>query len=283
MRLGRWLMWAAWMLITSSRAAEATPIPGMVKIASGTLKLGSDMAEIIYVAEDCSRRAEDPTTEACSPENFTSELNSAGPRLVKSFLIDRQEVSVMDYEHCVRAGRCKAVDDPRRVEAFMDPRLPVVFVSQRDAAEYCRFHDARLPTEAEFEIAMRGPRGRRYPWGNTFHNALANSGRNGVRVTETRDGFEMLAPTTAFVDGRSPEGVLQLSGNAAEWTSTPFSTHGSTDGKSSSIFVVKGGSFMVAPSHLRGAARRSVEAGERAPDIGFRCARDPIPSGSTAT
>ncbi len=281
------LICAAWLLAGSSPEASAESIPGPVLIAGGTLALGSDMKEIIHVAEECARRAEDSKTESCSPENFTNELGAGAPERVESFLLDRLEVSVGKYAHCVRAGRCRAVDDPRRVEAFLDPRLPMVFVTQEEAAAYCRFQHARLPTEAEWEYAARGTAGRRYPWGSTFHSGLANAGRNGARVTDVRDGFEMLAPTTSFADGGNPAGALQLSGNVAEWTSTPFSPHARRDaenlGKKHADFVVKGGSFILAPSHLRGAARKSVEAGTRAPDIGFRCARDVIPTSSSGS
>jgi formylglycine-generating enzyme required for sulfatase activity len=125
---------------------------------------------------------------------------------------------------------------------------------------------------------MRGERRRRYPWGGEYHHGLANAGRSGARVTESRDGYEMLAPARAFFDGRTKEGVVQLSGNAAEWTSTPYVAHGQTgSGTASSTFVVKGGSFMAAPVYLRGAARRALSGGTRSPDVGFRCARDLFP------
>src|SRR5690606_38481734 len=120
-----------------------------------------------------------------------------------------------------------------------------VFVRQEDAAAYCNFRKARLPTESEFELAMRGPKRRRYPWGGDYHHGLANAGRSGVEVTEARDGYEMLAKVHAFLDGRTPEGALQLSGNAAEWTFTSYHLHGEAQADGSSAqFVVKGGSFM---------------------------------------
>lgn len=281
--LSRWHFSVALLTVSAavSVRSEARTDPSMVTIFSASILLGSDMSEVIHAAETCSREADNPRTDACAPERFTQELSGENPVDVRSFFLDRAEVSVGEYERCVRVGRCDAIMDPRRIEAFLDRAVPAVFVRQTDARRYCEFRDARLPTEAEFELAMRGERRRRYPWGGDYHHGLANAGRSGARVTEPRDGYEMLAKTHDFFDGRTPEGVFQLSGNAAEWTSTPYFPHRQADkGASSSSFVVKGGSFMVAPVHLRGAARRSLSGGARAPDVGFRCARDLLPTSS---
>ena len=100
---------------------------------------------------------------------------------------------------------------------------PVVQVSWYDAGEFCLWLSRktgkkyRLPTEAEWEKAARGPKGRIFPWGNQWEPAFCNFGYR-FKGTTPVDYFEK--------NNQSPYGVVDMCGNVFEWTST---TIGSTE------------------------------------------------------
>lgn len=108
---------------------------------------------------------------------------------------------------------------------------PVVLVSHDDALAYASWLSQktgqfwRLPNEAQWEKAMRGTDGRRFPWGDTFNSKRLNSHDNGPFDT---------VPVGSFLQGASPFGVLDGAGQVFEWTS---------EASPKSRFVVKGGSW----------------------------------------
>lgn len=257
-------------LTTSTFAFENTP-SFMAKIPAVRLRLGTDLTGVILTTEVCTRaRPERP----CEPEEFAAELNDGKEQLVPDFLLDRREVSRGDYEQCVRAGQCSPLEDSLLPDSFKSPALPVVNVSQTEAARYCQFRGARLPSEAEFEAAARGSTGRWYPWGNLDNTRRANAGASSQILSSGSDGYSLLAPTSSYRSGRSPQGILQLAGNAAEWTTTRFAPHG-TKGRPG-LVVVKGGSFAEPRVALRATSRRAEKSASRHPDVGFRCAKSTV-------
>lgn len=274
LRVLRFLWALAWasLFVTSESAGQhsanrhSASHTLLIRVPAGSLALGSTLDEIVEAAAACNRAA---GRLACRVEDFWSERRDQTVH-VPTFGLDRTEVSVAAYQRCVRAGRCA----PHRMSASLldGPRpdeLPVTTITQADAADYCAFRGARLPSEDEWELAARGPNRRVYPWGNVFHARRVNGGDGPPRLTSDRDGHELLAPTGAFPSGATPLGILQLSGNAAEWTA---SAETDAAGTKTGRVLVRGGHFASPPWDLRAARREAVDPGERHSTIGFRCA-----------
>jgi serine/threonine protein kinase/formylglycine-generating enzyme required for sulfatase activity len=176
------------------------------------------------------------------------------------FWIDRTEITNAQY-----GGASDAFAAP-------DPQQPRDEVNWFDAAAYCESLGGRLPSEAEWEYAARGPDNLIYPWGNDFvsDNSVydSNSGRRTAVVGSRPRGASWV-------------GALDMSGNLREWTSTInlFYPYSATDGRenrqdTTSERIVRGGSWFVIPVSLWTTDRVGVPPSIADWNIGLRCVRD---------
>lgn len=247
------------------------PEPLMVRIPAGEFIMGSTPDEALAAVASCAR---EPLGHRCNEQTFANELPRRRMTL-PAFWMDRTEVTVLEYGRCVARGSCSRPAFAAGGRRFERDELPVTLVTWDDAAAFCRFRGARLPNEAEWERAARGRGGRAYPWGNLYNSHVQNHGRLGLVPEDASDGFGELAPAGAFQAGRTPEGLLDLGGNAAEWVADAYREHylDTRSSRGSTRRSIRGGSFASGAAWIRGAARDSAPADARRPQIGFRCAK----------
>jgi formylglycine-generating enzyme required for sulfatase activity len=170
--------------VTVPSAAVRIAPAGMIRVAGGTFSMGTDVGG--------------------EPDERPAHRVA-----VASFFLDRTEVPNEAYGRCVVAGVCRS---PSRRAWHRGRRVPVTGVSWHDAVKYCRWRGRRLPTEAEFERAVRGADGRRYPWGNAKPTS---------RLTVAL-GVGGPAPVGSRPAGRGPYGHDDLAGNVWEWVADPY-------------------------------------------------------------
>ncbi|MCX4246829.1 formylglycine-generating enzyme family protein [Paraliomyxa miuraensis] len=186
-----------------------------------------------------------------------------GELTLLEFCLDTTEVTAAAYRECVDSGTCEA--PPRsRYGTFRAPegqQHPITDVSWYDATRYCESVGKRLPTAEEWEWAARGQdQERAYPWGHLPPTSdLACWNRADASLGTCAAGERPL--------GKSRNGVLDMAGNVAEWTATPF--EGNERRR-----VVMGGSWRDEdPQQLLVRRRGGVKARKGGDgDLGFRCA-----------
>lgn len=200
---------------------------------------------------------------------------------LEEFFIDRYEVTNAQYQQFVLATGHRKPGLPARYAKsggkMKGPNQPVVYVSWEDADAYCRWKGKRLPTEAEWEKAMRGSDGRLWPWGN---NELAN-GANWARV---QDRYEVSAPVGSFKTDHSPYGVMDGAGNVMEWVADWYQEtyyrdspdKNPTGPEYGTYRVLRGGGYTTTGADIRITSRSKMMPDFRDETIGFRCATSEI-------
>jgi formylglycine-generating enzyme required for sulfatase activity len=256
--------------------APSVELPATILIHGGSFQMGSDDLDVAAAADLC--RAQPDDAPLCQAAVFSDEQPRHGV-YVSAFRIDRTEVAQRDYQRCMQHGVCpppRVLDSDARLAL---PDLPVVGITAAEAETFCGWCGGRLPTEAEWERAARGSTTRRFPWGQHWNSRVANHGLSGNRPGPL-DGYDYASPVSAFRDGRSPYGLLNMAGNVWEWTgdrydaagyaaSAAVDPHGPATGDE---LVIRGGSWRSPPATLRVTQRASLKRTESRPDVGFRCA-----------
>jgi formylglycine-generating enzyme required for sulfatase activity len=221
----------------------------MVYVQAGDFIMGTD--------------SKDPLDALANPQHKVN---------LPAFYIDRYEITNNQFlDFSIKTSyEAEGIKEGKDWHLFFAPEkglFPVVYITWKDASEYCKSIGKRLPTEEEWEKAARGPNGNAYPWGNEWMDGKSNTAEAGFRNPGAIGQFE----DTSFY------GVHDMLGNVQEWTGSWYSTYKGNpkkDPKSGEKYRVARGlssRFMGKRGHLW---NRIAFPPTALYDTGCRCAKD---------
>jgi toxoflavin biosynthesis protein ToxD len=189
--------------------------------------------------------------------------------IVKPFLIAETETTNEQYREYLKETGHAAPAHWKNGEFPPGAALePVAGVTWQEASDYCKWLSGklgaavRLPTEAEWELAARGPQGLKYPWGNEWDERAAASTESGGRVRAVK----------SFPAGRSPFGAYDMAGNVWEWVEDEATDE---EGRPKSeggarLRVIRGGAATETRAFVSATARYEVREDKGSARLGFR-------------
>jgi formylglycine-generating enzyme required for sulfatase activity len=239
---------------------------------------------VMWVPPGCFQMGSDPTTDHAAQFQEQPQHTVC---ITHGFWIGAYEVTNREYQPFIDSGGYQepaywsaegwawlhniGVTGPQRNDGFTDEWEPRVGVSWYEAEAYVRWRGCRLPTEAEWEYAARGPDSSIYPWGNAWDSSKVNA--EGTVGHTSRVGN--------YDAGRSWVGAYDMAGNVWEWVADWWDAtyyqgrvrddpSGAVQGSNR---VSKGGSWIFNRFNARAAVRNLAKSDGsfiRRNDIGFR-------------
>jgi len=188
----------------------------LVDVSGGVFSMGSTTEEARRCVDFWKDRLADPTYEASQFHQWILKECPTCTVTVEPFQITRFPVTNAEYR-CFVAATNGTTPESLRIDE--PPDHPVWGVSFEDAEAYTGWAASvsgkrcRLPTEAQWEYAARGPSRLQYPFGDAFDAEACNTMESGIGGT---------TPVDRYARGSSPFGVLDMAGNVEEWTASLY-------------------------------------------------------------
>jgi len=228
----------------------------MVFIPSGRFQMGSPAAE-------AGRDQDEPQSEIQIERGFWIDVTEVSNAAFQKFVIARPEWQKGRVSPELHDGNYLKDWNGTAFPAGAGD-APVVWVNWYAARAYALWAGKRLPSEAEWEYAVRAGSTTTYWWGDTFDAARA----------ATKD----------YTIGPDPRrtnklGVQDGLGGVWEWTSSLLRgyPYAANDGREAigadGPRVIRGGSFANGPTFLRAANRNTQQTSVAYDLVGFRAAR----------
>ncbi len=244
-----------------------------------TMLREKDGMEMVYVPEGTfTMGSKNNDSDAWDDEKPEREV------YLDAYWIDKYEVSNGQYAQCVADGVCTK---PQYSKSYTRPSYygndefadyPVIYVDWHQASAYCAWAGGRLPTEAEWEKAARGPNGNKYPWENESPSCdLANYNQGTYENPKYCVGDT--SEVGSYPEGASYYGAMDMAGNVWEWVNDWWSDRYDTNvtrnpkGPETGVYrVYRGGSWYYNYWLIRSAFRLRYVPDDWDFNRGFRCA-----------
>jgi formylglycine-generating enzyme required for sulfatase activity len=257
----------------------------MVYVPAGKFLMGSTQKQVAETFEQAKQEYQD-----AKKEWYVDQIPQHERIIQQPFWLDLTPVTNQSYARFVAEGGYQTSEfwtpagwqwvkygkkiGPNDHQNFTDPQQPRVGVTWFEVYAYCCWRGGRLPTEAEWEWAARGPDNQTYPQGDTFASDYVVWDKNsGGKTALVDEGMR--------IKGSSWVGALDMSGNVCEWCSSLYKSYPfrEKDGRESiddtnSTRVLRGGSWWNSgTTTLRAAYRDWYYPSIGSIDIGFRFVR----------
>jgi formylglycine-generating enzyme required for sulfatase activity len=188
----------------------------LIALPGGVFSMGSSLHEIEEATKLWAPRLLDSSFTEVDLQAWLMKEYPKHRVPVRPFIMSRFPITNGQF----RAFTAATEKEPPESVLMGEPDdHPVWGVTYEDACQFCAWLTApgttvfRLPTEAEWEYAARGPMGREFPFGNRFDPTLCNTAEAGIGHT---------TPVDRYLNGASGWGVVDLAGNVEEWTSDVY-------------------------------------------------------------